>query len=116
MPRYTRKISLATAVGPQPEASIKTTDWKRIARVYGNVLPRSAQQAVLEVSNRYLRLAMFEPTAESVGHAEKRLKEITRGAHQLMDGLSKCGGASAAAMHATRAHRATFEECLAAKG
>src|SRR5262245_48094065 len=102
MPRGTPKISLATAPGPKPKASIKTADWKRIEKAYGKKLPKPARRAVLKASDRYLSLAMFEPAAEPVRDTAKRLQEIGRCAPKLMDALSKCGVAFAAAVQATR--------------
>ena len=102
MPRRRPKIPLATAAGPRPQASIKTADWKRIERAYGRALPLPARRAVLKITDEYLGVAMFETTAEPIRDTAKRLKQVERGARLLIDALSKCGDASAAAVYATR--------------
>jgi hypothetical protein len=102
MPRRRPKIRLATAVGSRPKASIEIADWKRIERDYGRALSLRARRAIHKVTDEYLNVARFEPTAEPIRNTAKRLKQVHRGALLLMQALAKCGDASAAAVHATR--------------
>jgi hypothetical protein len=102
MPRRRPKIPLATAVGPRPKASLKIADWERIERAYGRALPLPARAAVLKITDEYLGVAMFEPTAEPIRDTAKRLKQVQRGAQLLMQALAKCDESSATAVYATR--------------
>jgi len=111
MPRNKRLLPIAEALGPPPRVSIPDNQWHCLEGILGKVLQPAIRKEIIEVTDRFLGFAVFDPTREPVDEASTLLNALTKTGGDFLGALVDAGeGSDDGAVYAVQLLRRHFKE------